>query len=157
MFQAKAKKDDDRFYKLISLRNEIELDNNPSRRHPESKRLISAWKNFNNLSYDEQRRRRIEWSAYYEKVAESLIYHIFLKQRDLARENRWGEVKELADEVRRMRENGHHITLTKPPHIDPFDLDNNIWIRDYKRLDREIKSLSSSFEINAEAEQVFSE
>lgn len=82
-----------------------------------------------------------EWDQYYKNVDQTPIYALFQEQREAMSRRDYGRVKELADEARRMREDGNHITLEKPRSIDPFDYQHHPLIKAYRRVNKQIKEL----------------
>lgn len=145
------KEQENKLAKLIKFKKEIEFNNNVNRNHPESVILIKNWKEFIKLHPKVQDNVRMQWKNYYNSVYESPIYALYSEQRIAARKNDWGRVKELADQARQMRENGHHISLTKPIGIDPWEYDYG-WVKAYKDVEQAIQELNEDMNIESELE-----
>lgn len=139
------KEKEDKMFRLTQRKAILENDPNKTG----SGVLIAYMKNFSKLPYPEQMLRRQEWDEYYQKVrSESISYQIFKQQCEAAKKNDWKKVKELSEEIRQMRANGDLVLMSTPKHIDPFEIDNGTFCREYRFIEKEIYILTS--EINAE-------
>ncbi len=109
------------------------LENNP---------VVIAWKKFITLPYSQQVIIRKEWNEYYNaKVKDSVVYAMFLEAKNAMGRNDNTRVKEIAEQVARMRKNGDLIQIAKPAGIDPWDFDYGVEVTSYKRLGQRLKEL----------------
>lgn len=102
---------------------------------------VREWKKFLSLSYAEQNKIRKEWDNYYSEVRESPIYALYQAQKNALLQNRLYDVKELANEAKRMREDENSRTVEKPKYTDPFVYDFGATVRAYRETERRIKEL----------------
>lgn len=136
MYQKSTKRQlEDKLIKLTKIKEDIEKD--PKNEHPESVKQMRAWKMFKALPYAEQSMRWAEWGKYYEQVKETPAYALFQAQREAAEAKQMNRVIELSREARQMRLNNDHITLPKPPFVDPWSLERG-WVKSYLDCEKQI-------------------
>lgn len=118
--------------------------------------VIKEWKNFVSLPYSQQRKIRNDWEKYLNDVKESITYGIVTEQKKALRHGDITRVKELAAELRAMKENGQLFFIDRPKSVDPFDFDYGAEVRAYKAIVAKIKELStSSFSIEQQQDVWF--
>lgn len=144
------KQKEDLLLKLVRKLREIEFD--PQGKHPESKKQMTAYKIFMSLPIEQKVSIRQQWTRYYELVKESPIYSLFQEQRIAAKNNDWYRVKELAQDVRLMRENNDIVTIKKPTSIDPWEFDWG-WVKDFHTIEKRIKEIKEDLNAPDLAEQ----
>lgn len=131
-YQKMTREEKQKLYEsYIRTRNELEYD--PT---------VIAWKEWSKKPESEQLAEIKEWNEYYSKVKESVIYEMYMKQRDYASKGNYAGVKEIADQVKEMRKNNLHITTDEPKFTDPWEYRHNPNISAYLKAQEEIKSMS---------------
>lgn len=120
--------------------------------------IIVAWKKFLALPYDKQVEIRAKWDEYYAQVHESPIYLLVESQKEAAFTGQVAVVKDLADQAKRMREDGANITLDYPSSVDVFEFDCGATVKAYRFLQKKIKELvnASDVEIQNGVVNIFS-
>lgn len=112
--------------------------------HEEGGKVIREWKTFLAYPDAEKARRYNEWDQYYADVKKSVIYEMFMAQRKAFAENNHMRVRELANEIRGVYESGE---ITKTPNFtDPWELHNSGWVRTYRGIEKDIRSLLEQME-----------
>lgn len=137
----RTKKERKQYYeRLLARRSNIEFNNDG--KEEKASIAIAGWKTFYSLSEGEQKRRRVEWDAYYARVRQSVSALMYKEMHGAISLGNWEEFRSLADQARRMKEDGTNITLPMPKHADPYAIDNDASVREYLSLEREIKELT---------------
>lgn len=107
----------------------------------ESKKMISDWKKFCKMSIAEQNKIRAEWEQYYKDVQETPIYMLFKAMGEANNRKDYGEVKALALEAKKMREDNIHAVLDKPLFTDPWEFYRG-WVKAYENYEQLIIELN---------------
>lgn len=108
----------------------------------ENDETVVAWKKWSNKPDHQQRADIAEWNDYFAKVKDSVIYAMYRQQRECAAKGNYAGVKEIAEQVKEMRENNQHITTQEPGFMDPWEFRHNPNISAYLKAKEEIKSMS---------------
>lgn len=109
---------------------------------PISKKMLSEWHKFLQLSPTEKKRRRDAWESYYKLVNESTMALLLREQQLALQQQNFARVKQLAEEAYQMIKNNDNVTLPKPDFIDPFEFDYGVVCMSYKNLQKAIKELT---------------
>lgn len=112
-----------------------------SQRALELTQSVIAYKEFKNLSIDEQKRLRAVWDAYYAAVRQTPFHELQKEQLAAARKRDWKRVTELGREVKKMREAGDCVILEKPKGFDPNMLERDGNVVCYLKNEKRIKEL----------------
>lgn len=121
------------FDKYVRIRNKLDVDP-----------FIISWKTWLKKPYAEKQPIIKAWEDYYANVKKSVIYAIFMEMRQKSFKSDWGGVRELAQQVRKMEEDGVAKTTDLPKSIDPWEFSHNPKINAYLKAEEGIRDMGDS-------------
>lgn len=85
------------------------------------KDLLAKWKIYSNLTQHQMGELKSKWIKYYDDCRKTKVYELFRKQSEAFKINDLTTLKEISEEMTRIREN-NEFEYTKPSSIDPDEM-----------------------------------